>query len=72
MYILEVTEQKPTDGGSIYCECRLVQRREDGTIAIEVSYGRMYFVCNSSRRLTQCFCWMYEYKDQLKKLGYKL
>jgi len=72
MYKLEVVEQSPTQGGSIFCECLLVQRREDGTVAVNLKLRTMYFVCNKDKKITQYPSWLTDYSNQLKKLGYKL
>ena len=68
-HILKVTEQKPTKGGSIYCECSISSK--DGFSHLFYG-GNMYFVCNKDRVVTQYFSWLKEYKYQLNKLGYKL
>lgn len=69
---LEVKEQPPV-GGSIFCEARVVARREDGSVYAESRFGNnMYFVVNRNKKVIQYFDWLLDYKDDLKELGYKL
>jgi hypothetical protein len=71
-YKLEIKEQPKMDCGSTYVECRVIKRRDDGSISVELCLGSMYFVANKKKQVTQCYSWLWDYKDQLKELGYKL
>ena len=66
-FTLSVTEQSLTKT-SIYCEMKLTYGSN-----CSVSYGRMYFVCNLERVVTQYPNWMDKsHIKQLNALGYKL
>lgn len=68
MWIISVKEQAPT-GESILCKISI----ESETGSASLTYGAsMYFVCDLEKNITQYFDWQkVEYKQQLKKLGYK-
>lgn len=68
-YKLKVTEQNPV-GNSIFCTMRC--ETENGS---SIRYGRMEFVCNLDREITQWYEWLQyepEIISQLKELGYSI
>ncbi len=71
-YKIEVIEQEPTASGSIFCEVQISTKDDNGKVVVGLRYNHMYFVADANKKITQCFNWIFEYKEQLKDLGYTL